>query len=44
MFKSVSGEGAYLIDAVLMMLTAVGLLVGLGAYVNLSACAEQILL
>lgn len=44
MFKSVLGDGAYLVHAVLMMLAAVGLLVGLGAYVYLGARAEYILL
>lgn len=44
MFKSVLGDGSHLVHAVLMMLTSVGLLVGLGAYVYLGARAEQVLL
>lgn len=44
MFKSVLGDGTYLVQSVLMMLAAVGLLVGLGTYVFLGAKAEQVLL
>lgn len=44
MFKSVLGDGSYLVQAVLMMLAAVSLLVGLGVYVYLGARAEYILL
>lgn len=44
MFKAVLGNGEHLLAAVYMMLTAVGLLVGLGAYVYLGARAEVILL
>ena len=43
MFKSALGEGEYLIEAVWMMMAAVGLLVGLGAYVYLGAKAESVL-
>lgn len=43
MFKSALGEGEYLVEAVWMMMAAVGLLVGLGAYVYLGAKAESIL-
>ncbi|MEJ2610185.1 MAG: PDC sensor domain-containing protein [Candidatus Thiodiazotropha sp.] len=44
MFKAVLGDGEHLIAAVYMMLTAVGLLIGLGIYVFLGARAEAILL
>lgn len=44
MFKAVLGTGEHLLAAVYMMLTAVGLLVGLGVYVYLGARAESILL
>jgi hypothetical protein len=44
MFKAVLGTGEHLLAAVYMMLTAVGLLVGLGIYVYLGARAEVILL
>lgn len=44
MFKAVLGNGEHLIAAVYMMLTAVGLLIGLGIYVFLGAHAEDILL
>lgn len=44
MFKSVLGEGDHLIQAVAMMATAVGLLIGLGLYVYFGARAEAILL
>ncbi len=44
MFKAVLGNGEHLRAAVYMMLTAVGLLVGLGIYVYLGARAEEILL
>ena len=44
MFKTVLGSGEHLMAAVYMMLTAVGLLVGLGIYVYLGARAEAILL
>lgn len=40
MFKSVLGSPEYLINAVAMMATAIGLLVGLGIYVYLGAKAE----
>ncbi len=40
MFKSALGDGNHLAEAVWMMLAAVGLLVGLGAYVYLGARAE----
>jgi len=43
MFKSTLGDGAFLIEAVWMMVAAVGLLVGLGLYVYLGARAEYIL-
>ncbi len=43
MFKSVLGSPEYLSNAVAMMATAIGLLVGLGAYVYLGARAEVIL-
>lgn len=44
MFKAVLGSGEHLMAAVFMMLTAVGLLIGLGIYVFLGARAEAILL
>jgi hypothetical protein len=44
MFKSALGDGAYLLQAVWMMLAAVGLLAGLGVYVYLGARAEAVLL
>ncbi len=44
MFKSSLGDGKHLIEAVWMMLGAVGLLVGLGFYVYMGAKAEEILL
>ena len=44
MFKSALGYGGDLMSAVLMMLAAVGLLVGLGLYVYLGAKAESLLL
>lgn len=40
MFKAALGESGDILPAVLMMLTAVGLLVGLGVYVYLGAKAE----
>jgi hypothetical protein len=43
MFKSALGENGKVYSAVLMMLTAVGLLVGLGVYVYLGAKAEKIM-
>ncbi len=43
MFKSAIGDGHQLYEAVLMMLSAVGLLVGLGIYVYLGARAEATL-
>jgi len=43
MFKSVLGSPEYLTNAVAMMATAVGLLVGLGVYVYLGAKAEALL-
>ena len=43
MFKSALGDGAYLQDAVWMMFSAIGLLVGLGLYVYLGARAEALL-
>jgi hypothetical protein len=43
MFKSALGDGEALLSAVGMMLTAVGLLVGLGLYVYLGAKAEALL-
>jgi len=43
MFKSVLGSPEYLTSAVLMMMAAVALLVGLGVYVFLGAKAESIL-
>lgn len=44
MFKAALGEGEEIQSAVWMMLTAVGLLVGLGVYVNLGSKAEVRLL
>lgn len=44
MFKSALGDGRDLVQAVWMMLAAVGLLVGLGLYVFLGAKAEAVLL
>ncbi len=44
MFKSALGDGHDLVQAVWMMLAAVGLLVGLGLYVFLGAKAEAVLL
>lgn len=44
MFKSALGDGYDLVQAVWMMLAAVGLLVGLGLYVFLGAKAEAVLL
>jgi hypothetical protein len=44
MFKAVLGTGEHLLAAVSMMMTAVGLLIGLGIYVFLGARAEAILL
>jgi len=43
-FKSAVGDGEHVLDGVWMMATAVGLLIGLGLYVYLGACAEQLLL
>jgi hypothetical protein len=43
MFKSVLGSPEYLVNAVAMMATSVGLLVGLGLYVYLGAKAETLL-
>ena len=43
MFKSALGDGAHLQDAVWMMFSAIGLLVGLGLYVYLGARAEALL-
>lgn len=43
MFKSALGYGGDMLSAVWMMLAAVGLLVGLGAYVYLGAKAESLL-
>lgn len=40
MFKSALGEADHMLEAVWMMLTAIGLLVGLGIYVYLGAHAE----
>jgi len=42
MFKSALSDGEHLADAVWMMMSAVGLLIGLGLYVYLSAKAEAI--
>ena len=44
MFKSAMGDADHMSQAVLMMSTAVGLLIGLGIYVYLGARAEAILL
>lgn len=44
MFKSTLGNGSHLIEAVWMMLAAVGLLAALGFYVYMGAQAERILL
>lgn len=44
MFKSAIGAGDYLSSATWMMLSAVALMVGLGAYVYLGAKAEKLLL
>jgi hypothetical protein len=44
MFKAAVGDGRHLDEAVWMMFAAVGLLVGLGVYVNLGARAEVALL
>lgn len=44
LFKAALGEGEHLVEAVWMMLAAVGLLVGLGLYVYLGAKAEALLL
>jgi hypothetical protein len=43
MFKSAIGDGEHMYEAVLMMFSAVGLLVALGAYVYLGAKAEATL-
>jgi hypothetical protein len=43
MFKSVLGSSEYLVNAVAMMATSVGLLIGLGIYVYLGAKAEALL-
>ncbi len=43
MFKSALGDGKQLLDAVWMMMSAVGLLIGLGLYVYLGAKAEAVL-
>ena len=43
MFKSVLGSPEDLVNAVAMMATSVGLLVGLGLYVYLGAKAETLL-
>ena len=43
MFKSVLGSSEYLLNAVAMMATSVGLLIGLGIYVYLGAKAETLL-
>lgn len=40
MFKSALGEADHMLEAVWMMLTAIGLLIGLGIYVYLGAQAE----
>jgi hypothetical protein len=42
MFKSTLNDGEHLVEAVWMMLGAVGLLIGLGIYVYLGAKAEQV--
>ncbi len=44
MFKSALGDGSHMLEAVWMMFAAVGLLAGLGIYVNLGAKAEVALL
>ena len=44
MFKAALGHGGNMLPAVWMMLTAIGLLVGLGIYVYLGAQAEVALL
>lgn len=44
MFKSALGDGTQILQSVAVMLSAVGLLVGLGIYVNLGARAEVALL
>lgn len=44
MFKSTLGNGKHIIEAVWMMLGAVGLLVGLGFYVYMGAKAENLLI
>ena len=44
MFKSALGDGEHLVQAVWMMLAAVGLLIGLGLYVFLGAKAETLLM
>jgi len=44
MFKSALGYGNDIMEAVLMMITGVGLLIGLGLYVYLGAKAENLLL
>ena len=44
MFKSAVGDGQHVMDGVWIMVAAVGLLIGLGAYVYLGARAEQLLL
>ncbi len=43
MFKSTLNDGSHLVEAVWMMLAAVGLLVGLGFYVYMGAKAELLL-
>jgi len=42
MFKSALGDGEHLTDAVWMMMSAVGLLIGLGLYVYLGAKSEAV--
>ena len=42
MFKSALGDGKHLLDAVWMMMSAVGLLIGLGLYVYLGARSEAV--
>jgi len=44
MFKSTLGDGSHLVEAVWMMLAAVGLLAGLGFYVYMGAKAENLLI
>lgn len=44
MFKSTLGDGKHIIEAVWMMLAAVGLLSGLGFYVYMGAKAEHVLI